>query len=353
MSPARVDFADPAGGEHRSPRGARRRRSALQVFDSGGAQRQRQPHQPRPAGQRQARAGRRSRSPRATWPTTSSSTRRAGSRPCSTAAPSTRSRASRSRTSAATCPPDTLARINADVAARTLHRRRRLRRLPRRARRTASPASTTRTRPRPTAGPYAAFPRYPGLLEAAQRPFQAAGLDVPVVHLARQPRRPRPGQRARQRGPLPRDRDGLPEGVPERRVRPQALRGRLRRRAVRLLRRPGVHPAAARRRQDRRAGPRPPRSSPSASTARCRIGHGFAYTPRSRAAHARAAPRATTRSRRKKGFRFISLDTVAEGGGQSGNIDDPQYRWLRGELRTAKRKRPARGRLRPPHAARR
>ena len=31
----------------------------------------------------------------------------------------------------------------------------------------------------PTAGPYAAFPRYPGLLEAAQRPFQAAGLDVP------------------------------------------------------------------------------------------------------------------------------------------------------------------------------
>ena len=31
----------------------------------------------------------------------------------------------------------------------------------------------------PTAGPYSAFPRYPGLLEAAQRPFQAAGLDMP------------------------------------------------------------------------------------------------------------------------------------------------------------------------------
>jgi hypothetical protein len=33
--------------------------------------------------------------------------------------------------------------------------------------------------PAPTGGPYAAFPRYPGLLEAAQRPFRAAGLDVP------------------------------------------------------------------------------------------------------------------------------------------------------------------------------
>ena len=29
---------------------------------------------------------------------------------------------------------------------------------------------------------------------------------------------------------------------------------------------------------------------------------------------------------------------MAEGGGQSGNLDDPQYRWLRGELRKAKRK---------------
>ena len=37
-------------------------------------------------------------------------------------------------------------------------------------------------------------------------------------------------------------------------------------------------------------------------------------------------------------MRFISLDTVAEGGGQNGNIDDPQYRWLRGELRKAKRR---------------
>lgn len=42
----------------------------------------------------------------------------------------------------------------------------------------------------------------------------------------------------------------------------------------------------------------------------------------------------------KKGMRFIALDTVSEGsgasGGAEGNVDDPQYQWLRGELRRAK-----------------
>ena len=31
----------------------------------------------------------------------------------------------------------------------------------------------------PAGGPYAAFPRYPGLLERAQQPFAAEGLEVP------------------------------------------------------------------------------------------------------------------------------------------------------------------------------
>jgi hypothetical protein len=34
----------------------------------------------------------------------------------------------------------------------------------------------------------------------------------------------------------------------------------------------------------------------------------------------------------KSGFRFVSMDTVAEGGGSDGNIDDPQYEWLSREL---------------------
>ena len=65
--------------------------------------------------------------------------------------------------------------------------------------------------------------------------------------------------------------------------------------------------------------------------------HGFGYTPKSqlRRSAGTASYYAFTPA---KGFRFISLDTVAEGGGQSGNIDDPQYRWLKGELRAAKRR---------------
>src|SRR5215217_7713938 len=118
--------------------------------------------------------------------------------------------------------PDVLARINADVAARRYTG--------------VADYDDYRDAPQdrfagfydpdeaaPTAGPYAAFPRYPGLL-----------------------------------GPLPLDRHGLPQGVPERPVRPAALRRPVRRRAVRRLRGPGVHPDADRGRQDRRARRRPP-----------------------------------------------------------------------------------------------
>ena len=75
-------------------------------------------------------------------------------------------------------PADTLARINADVAARRYTG--------------VADYDDYRDAPQdrfagfydpdeaaPTSGPYAAFPRYPGLLEAAQKPFAAAGLDVP------------------------------------------------------------------------------------------------------------------------------------------------------------------------------
>ena len=76
--------------------------------------------------------------------------------------------------------PDTIARLNADVAAR---------------RYTGLQdyddwrgAPTDRyagywdpDEAAPTSGPYAAFPRYPGLLERAQVPFDAQGLDVPWI----------------------------------------------------------------------------------------------------------------------------------------------------------------------------
>ena len=109
----------------------------------------------------------------------------------------------------------------------------------------------------PGGGPYAAFPRYPGFLERAQAAFSGRGPEGAVVHLARQPRRADPGQRARQHRPVPVDRRRLPEGVPVRRRRPGAVRERLRERGVRADRRPVVHPDAAGRRADGPAGPGP------------------------------------------------------------------------------------------------
>jgi 3',5'-cyclic AMP phosphodiesterase CpdA len=40
----------------------------------------------------------------------------------------------------------------------------------------------------------------------------------------------------------------------------------------------------------------------------------------------------------RPGLRFISLDTIAEGGGSTGNIDHPQYLWLRRQLKQARRR---------------
>lgn len=70
-----------------------------------------------------------------------------------------------------------------------------------------------------------------------------------------------------------------------------------------------------------------------------RDGHGFGFVdPAQNAASGGAAAYYAWTPRR--GLRFISLDTMAEGnaarGGAEGNVDDPQYQWLRGELRQAK-----------------
>ena len=126
-----------AGGLRRS----RGRRDQVVLAPAGGAraagvrldraQRQREPAQRGPPGQRQAGASSRSRSRPATWPTTSSSTRRAGSRPCSTAGRWTRSPASRSRTECGDQPADRLAAHQRRRGRAPLHGRRRLRRLPR------------------------------------------------------------------------------------------------------------------------------------------------------------------------------------------------------------------------------
>jgi len=67
--------------------------------------------------------------------------------------------------------------------------------------------------------------------------------------------------------------------------------------------------------------------------------HGFGFVdPQQNAASAGSASYYAWSPKRR--VRFISLDTAAQGGTQKGsaegNIDDPQYQWLRGQLRAAK-----------------
>ena len=148
-----------------------------------------------------------------------------------------------------------------------LHRPAGLRRLARRARPTATPASgiPTRRRRRPGRTPRSRATR--ACWSARRCRSDAQGLDVPVAHLARQPRRAAPGQRAGEHGPVPGDRGRLHEDLPERGDRPGAVRRRRRGGRVRALQRPGVHRDAARRGPPGAAGPGPPDRLEGRSTA--------------------------------------------------------------------------------------
>jgi metallophosphoesterase (TIGR03767 family) len=187
-------------------------------------------------------------------------------------------------------------------------------------------------------GPYAAFPRQPGLMERAQAPFVAAGLDMPWF-IARG------------------NHDGLIQGNAPASVdlfRAIAVG------CLKVLPNAGFDPTAYEGVSDddlfalfddqsfilellagaRRVAPDPDREIVSKRRYRRLVGgrrkHGFGYTPHRelRASRGTASYYAWTP---RKGLRFVSLDTVAEGGGSNGNLDDPQYRWLRRELRRARR----------------
>ena len=69
-------------------------------------------------------------------------------------------------------------------------------------------------------------------------------------------------------------------------------------------------------------------------TADNRHGYGFVNKKENKRSDGAAAYYAYT----KNGIRFIALDSVAEGGGERGNIDEPQYVWLKKELKKARDK---------------
>jgi metallophosphoesterase (TIGR03767 family) len=337
MSPARVDFADPAGGELKSswrPQEA----LGLQVFDSvvrnvnaNRASRVKQ------GNGKKARTGfaittgdlaDNQQLNETRWFTTvlnGGTVDPFSGKPISPAC-------------APNASADTLARINADVAARNYTG--------------VADYDDYRDAPAdrfagfydpdeaaPTSGPYAAFPRYPGLLEAAQRPFRAAGLDMPWYIS-------RGNHDGLIQGNAPASEDlfrtiatGCLKVFPNATFDPKRFEGQSADQLFAAFGDPAfIQQLIA---GGKTVAPDPDRRVISKREYRSIVGnaktHGFGYTPKSelRKSAGTASYYAFTP---KKGFRFISLDTVAEGGGQSGNIDDPQYRWLKGELRTAKRK---------------
>ena len=186
------------------------------------------------------------------------------------------------------------------------------------------------------AGAYDAWPRYPGLFDRAQRPFRAAGLDVPP-YLARG------------------NHDGLLEGTiaasndlirplatscvkvfPGDAVDPVTLQGDLRRFLPLLDLPETIQNLLA---DARRVPPDPGRRVLGRVDYKRVLGSttGLRHVDRAenRASGGTASYYAFTP---RRGLRFVSLDTVAEGGSERGNIDHPQFRWLTGQLRRAQRR---------------
>ena len=219
---------------------------------------------------------------------------------------------------------------------------------PRRLRRGARPTSTIPTDP--AGRRYAGWPQYTG--PDGPRPAELHGRRPrrPQLRHLRQPRRSGSGERGRQ--------DRLRDG-----------RHRLHQAAQRRLpERPAPSSTSPSRtcststtwpRPATRSSPRPTSadaSSPRASSSRSSstaIRRTATASPTSTRRRRRppAAPRATTASARSPGMRLISLDTRLRGrrAGTSadGNIDDPQFRWLEGELKQGDRGRRAGDPLQP------
>ena len=215
--------------------------------------------------------------------------------------------------------------------AREVHGRAGLRRL-RRGRRTRT--STTPTTCGALGG--SGWPAYPGLMDRAQLPFTAAGLDVPSYVTNG-------------------NHDGLVQGNQDgerglRGHRDRLLQG-ARRTSTPLPGQPpdGLDPSVLLTPSGAGCWSRPTRCGGSSTSGR---------SSRSTARTARTTRTATTSSTRTRtspptarasyyawdppeapGIRFISIDTLSEGGiveqSSNGNIDDPQFQWLERELEFA------------------
>jgi metallophosphoesterase (TIGR03767 family) len=186
-------------------------------------------------------------------------------------------------------------------------------------------------------GLYDGWPRYPGLYDRAQQPFTAEGLAV-RPYLARG------------------NHDGLLEGTinanngiirplatgcikvfPGDAIDPLTLQGDLRRFLPALQ-----DPETIRRLLEdaQKVPPDPDRRVIDRKEYKQVLGSGTGLRhveARENRASGRTASYYSFAPRR--GLRFVSIDTVAEGGSSDGNVDHPQYRWLRRTLARAQRRR--------------
>jgi metallophosphoesterase (TIGR03767 family) len=187
-------------------------------------------------------------------------------------------------------------------------------------------------------GPYAAFPRYPGLLERAQNRFTAQGLKVPWFIA-------RGNHDGLVQGNAPASTDlfrtiatGCLKVFPSAALDPAQFANADEAEAFRRIGDPTyIQTLLA---GGRNVPPDPDRRILSTTEYKREVGakHGYRYVD---AAEKKASKNVATyyAFRPRKGIELISLDTVAEGGGQSGNLDDPQYRWLEKKLIAAQKAR--------------
>jgi metallophosphoesterase (TIGR03767 family) len=175
-------------------------------------------------------------------------------------------------------------------------------------------------------GAFAAWPRYPGLMDRAQQPFEAAGL-----------KRPSYVAFGNHDGTVQGNIHGLEalDDIARGCVKPLSVSGIpiIGALSTSPLRTIVVPPDPARRLADR------PTYKALHATGSQTDAHGFGLVDEGELAASRGAASYYAFSP-KPGVRLIAIDTVAEGDrlNSGGNLDDPQFRWLEREIEAAERR---------------
>lgn len=180
------------------------------------------------------------------------------------------------------------------------------------------------------AGPYASFPQYPGLMNRAQQAFKAKGLKVPWYIT-------KGNHDGLIQGNVPATSPlftgvapGCTKYYPSAAFDPATIVGED---PVELFANPAFLGTLLS--GGRTVPPDPDRRLVGAVEykqlhAGADHSHGFGYVNKGQETGSDGA--ASYYAFTKGGIRYIGLDTIAIGGGANGNVDNPQYEWLEGEL---------------------